>query len=124
MNASDTAFWTASTPAFTAGGEPATVHKARSQPRDSETGEMCFDISYGGGVSTRVPIRAFMDLDDHSFEHKEVTNAVNDWVAVAIASPYACRKCICCRRRALYSRVLCRGCWPVYGETVYAPDDQ
>ena len=96
------------------------VKVARSQPRDSETGEICFDISYEDGSWSRVPIRALMDLDDHSFIHDDVVNAVNDWIDVAQRFPAARRNCICCDKRTVKGTVLCRACTPIYGPTVMA----
>jgi hypothetical protein len=93
---------------------------ARSQPRDCETGEICFDISYNDGSWSRVPIRALMDLEDRSFLHEDVTNAVNDWIEVAERCPTARRNCICCNRRTVKGTILCRTCTPIYGPTVTA----
>jgi hypothetical protein len=96
------------------------VKVARSQPRDSETGEICFDISYEDGSWSRVPIRALMDLEDHSFLHEDVVNAVNDWIDVAQRFPSARRNCICCDKRTVKGTVLCQSCTPIYGPTVMA----
>jgi len=94
---------------------------SRSQPRDSETGEICFDLVYEGEEGwSRVPVTALMDLKDKTFEHEEVTQAINDMRAVAVRWPHRRRNCICCRRKAWIGQILCSGCSPKYGETVEA----
>ena len=96
------------------------VHVARSQPRDPETGAICFDVTYADGSWSRVPIQAFIDLADETFSHEEVADAVNDWVATALRHPFVRRNCLCCNRRATNGAVLCATCTPKWGEAVYA----
>ena len=98
------------------------VWTARSQPRDLETGEIAFDISYDSKKSdwSRVPIRALMDLSDNTFAHEDIAFAVNDWIDVAKKYPYNNRKCLCCSMRAIKGKVLCSSCNMKYGATVYA----
>ena len=103
------------------------VWTSRSQPRDQETGEIAFDISFNVGLDDeekkRVRITTLMDLDDLSFEYEEVTDAVNDWLAVAKNYPDIRRNCLCCRRRATKSKVLCGWCGPKYGPTIEAKEE-
>lgn len=99
------------------------VHIARSQPRDPETGAICFDITrtcYGCVWTERVPIMSLMDLEDQTFSHEEVAQSVNDWIEVAKAHPHVRRNCICCSERAVKGKVLCKGCKGSMGPTVYA----
>jgi hypothetical protein len=93
---------------------------SRSQPRCRETGAICFDVTYQDGSWSRVPIQAFMKLEDLTFTHGEVAEAINDWIEVARCVPNVKRHCICCNRRAIKGRVLCRGCNPTYNNIVYA----
>ena len=106
----------------TAPAQPCHVWTSRSQPRDPETGEIAFDISFNVGSDdeswSRVPITALMDLDDRSFEHEEVTDAINDWLLVAKQYPFIRRNCLCCQRRAIQGKVLCGPCGPKYGPTI------
>lgn len=95
------------------------VHVSRSQPRNRETGAICFDVTYSDGSWARVPIQVFMDAADATFSHEAVAEAVNDWVAVAKCYPSTHRKCLCCNRRAAAALVLCTKCYPTWGETVY-----
>ena len=91
------------------------VKVARSQPRDPATGEICFDVEYKDGTVARVPIRSFMNLEEQFITHDDVSNAVEDWIAVAAKYPYILRKCICCRRRATTGRIMCGFCSKDYG---------
>lgn len=100
------------------------VWTSRSQPRDLETNEIAFDISFDVGTDneswSRVPITALMDLQDHSFEYDEVTNAINDWIDTAKQYPNIKRICVCCNKRAIKGKILCTKCSPKYGPTIYA----
>ena len=96
------------------------IHVARSQPRDVETGAICFDVTYPDNTWSRVPIQAFVDLTDATFSHEAVADAVNDWVATAKRYPFIRRNCLCCNRRATNGKVLCAMCAPKWGEAVYA----
>ena len=93
---------------------------ARSQPRDLETGAICFDVTYPDSTWSRVPIQAFVDLSDDTFTHEAVADAVNDWVATAKRYPFVRRNCLCCRHRATKGAVLCTKCAPKWSEAVYA----
>ena len=100
------------------------VWTSRSQPRDQETGEIAFDISYNVGTPeeswSRVPITALMDLADKTVAHEEVAEAINDWIEVAKKHPKIRRNCICCNNRTIPSKILCRDCIPTYGPTIDA----
>ena len=100
------------------------VWTSRSQPRDTETGEITFDISFNVGSDkeswSRVPITALMDLTDQTVAHDEVAEAINDWIEVAKHHPFVRRNCICCRRRATKGKILCDQCVGTYGPTVEA----
>ena len=102
------------------------VWTSRSQPRDTETGEIAFDISFNVGTDkeswSRVPITALMDLTDQTVAHEEVAEAINDWVEVAKQHPFVRRNCICCRRRATKGKILCGPCKPKYGSTIEAEE--
>ena len=93
----------------------ATVKVARTQPRDPTTGEICFDVEYNDGVVVRVPIRSLMNLEEQFITLDGVSNAMEDWIAVAAAYPRNRRKCICCRRRATTGRIMCSFCSQDYG---------
>ena len=100
------------------------IWTSRSQPRDSETGEIAFDISFNIGSPneswSRVPITALMDLRDQTVAFEEVAEAINDWVAVAKQHPFIRRNCLCCHRRATKGKILCSTCVSTYGPTIYA----
>lgn len=98
------------------------VWTSRSQPRDLETGEIAFDISYDSKTSdwSRLPIRALIDFSDNTFAHKAIADAINDWIDVAIQYPYNKRKCLCCRKRANKGVVLSACCDMKYGAAIYA----
>jgi hypothetical protein len=96
------------------------IHVARSQPRCKETGAICFDVTYTDGSWSRVPIQAFIDLEDDTFSHEDVADAVNDWVYTAKRHPDTRRNCICCNRRAVKGKVLCKECTRKWGSAVYA----
>ena len=96
------------------------IHVARSQPRCQETGAICFDVTYRDGSWSRVPIQAFIDLEDATFSHEAVADAVNDWVATAKRYPFTRRNCLCCNGRATKGKVLCTKCAPKWSEAVYA----
>ena len=93
---------------------------SRSQPRCRETGAICFDVTYQDGSWSRVPIQAFMELEDLTFTHSEVAEAINDWIEVARRVPHARRNCICCYRRAIKGQILCTSHNRQYREIVYA----
>ena len=96
------------------------IHIARSQPRNQETGAICFDVTYPEGSRLRVPIQGFVDLSDATFSHEDVADAVNDWVATAKQHPFVRRNCLFCNHRATKGRVLCTKCAPKWSEAVYA----
>ena len=100
------------------------VWTSRSQPRDLETGEIAFDISFNVGTKdeswSRAPITTLMDLVDNTFEYQEVADSINDWLSVAKKYPHVRRNCICCYNRATKSKILCETCVPKYGPTVDA----
>lgn len=96
------------------------VWVSRSQPRCQETGAICFDVTYQDGSWSRVPVQAFMELEDLTFTHGEVAEAINDWIEVARRVPHARRNCICCWRRAIKGQILCTSHNRQYREIVYA----
>jgi hypothetical protein len=97
------------------------IHFARSQPRIPDTQELAFDISYDGGSEwLRVPITSFFDLEDNSVAYDEITDAINDMRQVASNFPSRNRKCICCHRKAISGKILCRSCKPTYNAVVTA----
>ena len=94
------------------------VHVARSQPRNVETGAICFDVTYPDNSWSRVPIYAFIDTN-LKFKNHDVADAVNDWLATAERTPSIRRNCLCCNRRAIKGMVLCTKCMPKWGKAVY-----
>ena len=96
------------------------VHVARSQPRDQETGRICFDVTYTDGSHARVPILRFIDEEDGTFTHSDVAQAVNDWIETAKRHPFTRRSCLCCFERATKGGVLCTRHTATCGEAVYA----
>ena len=96
------------------------VWTSRTMLRDPETREASFDISYADGSWSRVPITALMDLNDLTFTHEAVSDAINDWIQVARNYPTKRRNCICCSRRSVKGSVLCTRCTPKYHAIVYA----
>ena len=96
------------------------VWTSRTMLRDPETREASFDISYADGSWSRVPITALMDLNDLTFSHEAVSDAINDWIQVARDYPTKRRNCICCSRRSVKGSVLCTRCTPKYPAIVYA----
>lgn len=102
--------------------EQVKVWVARSQPRDKFTGAIAFDISfeYAQWKHHRVSILALMDLEDNSFPYEEVTDAVNDWIDKANRFPNNRRNCICCNKKAIKGKILCKGCNSKYGKLIYA----
>ena len=97
---------------------------SRSQPRNKETGEICFDITYYPGTNkentSRVQITKLIDLSDNTVKYEEIANAINDWINVAKEYPHINRKCLCCNKRAIKSYVVCKSCRPTYFEVIYA----
>ena len=100
------------------------VWVARSQPRDRISGAIAFDISFNVGTEnesmSRIPIQALMDLEDKSFPYEEVTGAVNDWIDKAKQFPHIRRNCLCCAKRAIKGKVLCKECDTKFGMVIYA----
>jgi hypothetical protein len=90
----------------------------RSVPRVN--GEVAFDVTYSDGCWSRVPLTCFMDIEDLTFSHEAVADAVNDWVQTAKEFPKTRRNCICCNTRAEKAKVLCRGCMPRYQAIIEA----
>lgn len=108
----------------------ATTHiwTSRSQPRDPKTGEIAFDMSFDVNTPdeswSRVPITAFMDLEDNSIEYDEVTDAINDWLEMAKQYPHVRRSCVCCRTRATKGKILCGSCTMKYGPTIEGEEER
>ena len=103
------------------------VWTSRSQPRNQETGEISFDITFDLDTSKvevrRVPITALMNLSDKTIAYEEITSAINDWISVAKHHPTVRRNCLCCFNRATKGTVLCAECDETYGPTIYAVND-
>lgn len=100
------------------------IRNSRSQPRHKETSEICFDITYHPRTKKektyRIQITKLIDLTDDTVKYQEITDAINDWINVAIEYPDKNRKCIFCNKRAIKSLILCKDCKYKYYKTIYA----
>ena len=84
-------------------------------------GQIAFDVAYDRtSKPQRYPIIKFMDTTDKTVTNKEVADRINHWINVAKQWPATRRNCLCCNRRAIKGKVLCKTCTPIYGATIYA----